>query len=240
MPLNPRLLFDRKALGDRDWLVGIDEVGRGAIAGPLMTCAVCVSRSFYGLQPMPRGSGKINDSKLVKPAARTALDALIRSWASYGHLFFAFGSASHEEVDRFNVFGATVLAMHRALDALSQDGDGRFYLARTDASRWPQDRHPTLPSQILLDGIPMRHLPYLHQAVPGGDAKSLAIAMASILAKVRRDTLMVEMHNQFPHYCFDSNKGYRSPDQKRGLLQYGPSPIHRLRLLRNVNLSNVE
>lgn len=239
MPSNPRLLFDRNALGGGEWLVGIDEVGRGAIAGPVMTCAVCVSRSFYAQHPMPRGSGKINDSKQVKPAAREVLDEMIRGWGGDGHLFFAFGSASHGEVDRFNVFGATVLAMHRALDALSLAGDGRCYLARNDASRWPRDGLPRLPSEILLDGISMRRLPYHHRAVPGGDAKSLAIAMASILAKVKRDRLMVDMHEQYPHYRFDSNKGYRSPDQKRGLLSHGPSPIHRLRLLRNVNLTNI-
>lgn len=188
---------------------------------------------------MPRGSGKINDSKLVKPAAREALSEVIRNWAGEGHLFFTFGSASHEELDRLNVFGATVLAMHRALDALSRDGDGRCYLARTDVSRWPRDPLPRLPSEILLDGISMRRLPYRHRAVPGGDAKSLAIAMASILAKVKRDRLMREMHEKFPHYRFDSNKGYRSPDQKRGLLRHGPSPINRLRLLKNVNLTNI-
>ena len=151
------------------------------------------------LDPSRIPSG-IGDSKALTPARRTALAAEIRASA-----IWAIGAATVEEIDRLNILQATYLAMHRALAGLSQ-----------------------VPDHILIDGNRLPPgLPAPAEAVVKGDAKSLSIAAASILAKVERDGIMVDLAQQFPGYGWDRNAGYPTKDHLQALLDLGVTPHHR-------------
>jgi ribonuclease HII len=170
---------------------GVDEAGRGCLAGPVVAAALILPA-----RP-PRG---IDDSKRLTPRAREALlSALERSGAR-----FAWACAESEEIDRIDIRRASFLAMRRALDAL-----------------------PERPGVVLVDGfaIPLLDLP--QQALVHGDAICLSIAAASIVAKVSRDRLMLELDARYPHYGFAVHKGYATPAHLEALRRHGPCLIHR-------------
>lgn len=174
-------------------VAGVDEAGRGPLAGPVMAAAVILhpERPIAGLA----------DSKLLSPRRRDALAAQIRAqaWA------FAVAAASVEEVDRLNILQASLLAMQRAVAALALP-----------------------PHAIIVDGnrCPMFAVPC--RAIVKGDQTEPAISAASILAKVQRDSLMVELDAQFPGYGFAKHKGYPSKDHVERLRALGPTPHHRV------------
>lgn len=174
-------------------VAGVDEAGRGPLAGPVVAAAVILDpdRAIAGLA----------DSKKLAAGRRERLDAEIRA----GVLAFAVAEASVEEIDRLNILHASLLAMRRALTAL----DPRPARALIDGNRPPA-----------LDGIEMR-------CVVGGDALEPAISAASILAKVHRDRLMLELHRRWPDYGFDRHKGYPTRHHLDALARLGPTPIHR-------------
>ena len=143
----------------------------------------------------------LNDSKLLDEAARLAARALIEQHA----LAWAVASASPQEIDRINILNASFLAMHRAIEKLSP-----------------------APESLLIDGNrfkPYRNLPF--QCVVKGDGKLMPIAAASILAKTHRDTYMRRLAGDFPHYGWDSNKGYPTLSHRQALQQHGPCLHHR-------------
>ncbi|HUO57162.1 MAG TPA: ribonuclease HII [bacterium] len=175
-------------------IAGVDEAGRGPLAGPVVAAAVILS-------PEQAVAG-VDDSKKLTAAKREELFTQIhRAAASVG-----VGQASVAEIDELNIYRAAQLAMERAITALGLKPD---YLL-TDAMPLPK-----------LSAIPQK--PLVH-----GDALSLSIASASIIAKVTRDRLMGELHSRYPHYGFEGHKGYGTEEHMMALDEHGPCPEHRL------------
>lgn len=178
-------------------LAGVDEVGRGPLAGPVVACAIVMPA---GVRAIPG----VNDSKQLTAATRERLAGIIRERA----LAVGIGAASAREVDQRNILQATVLAMQRALDrAQAQLG-------------LPLDH-------ILLDGIPLRWLGRPHSAVVKGDASCYSIACASIVAKVLRDDLMRRLDARYREYGWSRNMGYGTPAHRVALAEHGLTPHHR-------------
>jgi ribonuclease HII len=175
------------------WTAGVDEAGRGPLAGPVVAAAVILDPE----RPIPG----LNDSKKLSARARERLDLLIRERA----LGYAVAIAEVGEIDRINILQASLLAMRRALLALSPQ-PGR---ALIDGNRPPE-----------LDGMELC-------CIVGGDASEPAIAAASILAKVDRDRRMLLLHQRYPDYGFDRHKGYPTAAHRAALLRLGPTPEHR-------------
>lgn len=173
-------------------IAGVDEVGRGPLAGPVMACAVILDTAR-----IPPGLG---DSKAVSAKRRDALFDLIPQVALVG-----YGSASVAEIEEMNILAASQLAMVRALADLAQPPD----FALIDGNRLPRD------------------LPCPGQAIVKGDARSLSIAAASIMAKVWRDRLMVGLAQQHPGYGWDRNAGYPTAEHLDGLKCHGVTLHHR-------------
>lgn len=173
-------------------VAGIDEVGRGALAGPLTACACVLPRHTE----LPG----LNDSKALTPAARERLAAMIRQIA----LGVSVGHAAPAEIDALGMTRALVTAMQRALAGL-----------------------PVPADHVLLDGTMLR-LGVATTPVVKGDSSVRAIAAASIVAKVTRDRIMVELDEHHPGYGFAGNKGYGSADHLAALRERGPSAVHRL------------
>ena len=174
-------------------IAGVDEAGRGPLAGPVVAAAVILPDSC--------DIEGINDSKVLKKETRERLyDQIVEKAVSLG-----IGSASNEEIDQHNILQATFLAMRRALDELD-----------------------TPPDRVIVDGKWVPESPFHEIAVIDGDALSISIAAASIIAKVTRDKQMAEYHVCYPEYGFDSHKGYGSLTHLDAIRRNGPCPIHRL------------
>ena len=184
-------------------IAGVDEVGRGPLAGPVVACAVVMPPDA----PVIRG---VDDSKRLSAAQRVRLAARIRQRA----LAIGIGAASVREIERFNVYHATVLAMRRALARL-----------------------PLLPDHVLVDGNPIRSLAVPHRAVVGGDAQCYSIACASIVAKVTRDRLMTALARRYADYAWERNVGYATPDHLAALAARGVTPHHRRSFCRVAQLA---
>jgi len=174
------------------FICGVDEVGRGPLAGPVTACAVIIER--------PLRLEFLDDSKVVTELRRVALDALIREQAAA----VSIGWADHVEIDSLNILGASRLAMHRAIAGLG-----------------------LTPCKVLVDGYPLPGCAFPQMSIIDGDAKSAAIAAASIVAKVARDALMSELDATYPGYGFSHNKGYSTRDHLAALASLGPCPVHR-------------
>ena len=173
-------------------LCGVDEAGRGPLAGPVCAAAVMLPRNLV----IPG----LNDSKKLSPKKRDALyDAILAQAVSYGIAF-----ATVEEIEKWNILGATFLAMNRAIEQLSEP-----------------------PALALIDGNRNSGIHGNSQCVVGGDGKCAEIAAASILAKVTRDRLMRELDEAYPQYGFAKNKGYGTAQHIAALKAYGPCPAHR-------------
>lgn len=172
-------------------MVGLDEVGYGPVAGPVVVAAVALheGQQFEGC----------TDSKLVRSDRREELSAQIREEC----MGWRVAAASTREIERFNVRGAAILAMKRALRGLGLSVD-----------------------LVLVDGNPMPELGK-HRSIVGGDRASHSIACASILAKVTRDELMRRLDPRYPAYGWASNKGYRTAHHMQALREHGPTPHHR-------------
>jgi ribonuclease HII len=171
---------------------GIDEAGRGPLAGPVVTAAVI-------LDPLRPIEG-LADSKVLSSAQRDMLASQIRERA----LAWALGRAEVEEIDCLNILQATLLAMQRAVAALS-----------------------VAPATVLIDGNRCPDLPFPARAVVRGDASVPCISAASILAKTVRDAEMRALHARFPDYGFDVHKGYPTVAHVAALRAHGASPVHR-------------
>lgn len=173
---------------------GCDEAGRGCLAGPVYAAAVILPPDYH--------NALLNDSKQLSEYRRNELRVVIEREA----VAWAVGVVDNEEIDRINILNASILAMHRALDALQ-----------------------VRPEAIIVDGNrfkPYQGLP--HTTIVKGDGKYMSIAAASILAKTHRDEYMMRLHEQYPQYHWDSNKGYPAPAHRQAIRQYGTTPYHRL------------
>lgn len=173
-------------------LAGIDEAGRGALAGPVIAAAVIL--------PGPLMIGGLNDSKQLPPNERNRLFTVVTCEASG----IGVGRSDPDVIDRVNIRQANLLAMRQAVEAL-----------------------PERPAHLLIDGIDRIDWPGDQTAIVDGDAKSLSIAAASVIAKVTRDRIMEAYHDQYPEYGFVRHKGYGTPEHLAALERYGLSPIHR-------------
>lgn len=181
-------------------VAGVDEVGRGCIAGPVVAGAVILPLQIdFKKDPWLL---EVDDSKKMTVEQRDRIAPLIEKWA----LASAIGLATVEEIDQINIFHASHLALIRAVKALSVP-----------------------PQQILVDGkfLPKQGFPAPATAVIKGDQKCLSIAAASVIAKVWRDRHMEELHAQFPEYGFSKHKGYPTPQHAQALKNVGVSRVHR-------------
>lgn len=189
---NTAFELDAQALGAQ-FIAGVDEVGRGALAGPVVAAAVILDFNHF-----PTG---LNDSKKLSAVIREKLDAEIRASA------LAYGIARVEaaEIDRINILQATCQAMCEAIRML----------------------HPA-PDFLLLDAVQLKELTIKQKSIIKGDAKSVSIAAASIIAKVARDRWMRDYDGEFPDYGFASNVGYGTATHLQALREIGHSKLHRL------------
>ena len=174
-------------------VVGIDEAGRGPLAGPVVVGAVILPPNFV--------LAGLNDSKKLTTKARERLYAEITEnpeirWTSI--------AISPQEIDRLNILGATHSGMRAVVEQIS-----------------PR------PAHALIDGLPVRNFPCAQTALVGGDGISLSIAAASIIAKVERDRIMLEIDRLYPEYGFAKHKGYPTREHFAKLRAHGPCPIHR-------------
>ncbi len=176
---------------------GVDEVGRGPLAGPVVAACVVIDAPL-----MLTG---LDDSKRVRRELRIELAAEIKTRVCA----WAVGEASVPEIERLNIYWASVLAMERAIAALS-----------------------IAPQYLLTDAVRIRSYGGEQLPVIKGDAKCASVAAASILAKVHRDALLVALHDRFPTYGFDEHKGYATPQHIEALRQFGPCEEHRSGFLR--------
>ena len=232
---NPRWTHDRKLVKGVPGVVGVDEAGRGCLAGPVVAGCTILPSSFFSDSKNRKAVEKINDSKQFSEAERNILFQKILSWIEEAKLFGATGSATVEEIEEHNIVGATCLAMQRAMEAASVKSKGLWFPSQTqEADLFTQDVSEDLQWRVLVDGRPMKRLPIRHLGLIKGDTISLAVAMASLLAKVTRDQRMHQLDRQFPHYGFASNKGYGAPVHLKALEEHGPTEHHRSRFLRNI------
>lgn len=184
---------------------GCDEAGRGCLAGPVYAAAVILPDDFS--HPL------LNDSKQLSESSRDKLRPVIEAEA----VAWAVGVVTAEEIDKINILKASILAMHRAVDALR-----------------------VVPGALIVDGnrfSPYRDIPY--QTFVKGDGRFGNIAAASILAKTHRDEEMRRLSAQYPVYGWEVNKGYPTKAHRAAIAEYGPSPLHRMsfRLLDSAQLT---
>ena len=228
--------FDLKKIEGLDSLIGVDEVGRGALAGPVVAGAVLVTRSFLEGRWAAVKAGRVNDSKLLTAAERESLWSEFEALAAQGQIHAHYGSASVEEIEVHNILGATKLAMRRALEGIYPPGAFRRH-EEPDLFSSIEERESFVPEvscRVLVDGLPLRGFPYPHTAVVKGDSRSLCVAMASIIAKVARDRMMAELDEKHPGYGFAKHKGYGTDEHRDAVVRLGRSPIHREMFLRKL------
>ena len=179
-------------------IAGVDEAGRGPLAGPVVSAAVILPEDF--------SCPGINDSKKLSEKKRNLLFPLIRE----GAIAVAVGMASHREIDEINILQASLLSMKRAVENLTITPG------------------VTRPDFLLIDGKFTLQMDIKQSAIIKGDSKSISIAAASIIAKVTRDAIMKELHEKYPVYNFIQHKGYPTKAHKAAILKHGPCPVHRL------------
>lgn len=181
-------------------LVGVDEAGRGCLAGPVVAGAVVIPSTMIATLAQNELQ-HVNDSKQLTAKQR---DICFELLTHHPNIQWGVGQASPEEIDHLNILRATHLAMRRAVEAITP-----------------------LPTHALVDGLPIKGLPIPHTAIVKGDAKSLLVACASIIAKVTRDRLCEELDTLYPTYGFAQHKAYGTKAHLQALRQYGPCPAHR-------------
>lgn len=194
------LEFEKEALAKGYKSVcGVDEAGRGPLAGPVCAAAVI----------LPEGViiDGVNDSKKLSEKKRESLFDVIREQA----LSYSIAYATVDEIEEINILNATMLAMHRAIDGLDIKAD-----------------------YAMIDGNKIPPIDIDAECIVKGDAKSMSIACASILAKVSRDRLLYKYAEEYPMYGFDKHKGYGTKVHREAILKYGPCPYHRKSFLKKL------
>jgi len=179
-------------------IAGVDEAGRGPLAGPVVACAVILPEGLV--------IEGVNDSKKTTEKRRHELAARIKTQA----LAYAFGIVDVATIEDINILQATMLAMQNAVEGLKM-----------------------APNFVLVDGNKLPVLPCEAICIKKGDSASHLIAAASILAKVERDNIMLELHQKYPFYGFDKHKGYGTKAHRDAIAKYGLCPAHRVSFCRN-------
>lgn len=191
--LTTMMIYERElAMQNKRFIAGVDEVGRGPLAGPVVTAAVILPQDCYILG--------LNDSKKIPENKRFNLEREIKEKA----LAWAVGAMGPRDIDKYNILQATFRAMKRALNRLKIP-----------------------PDHLLVDAVHIPGIDIAQTAIIKGDAKSVSIAAASILAKCHRDRLMDQYHQRFPGYGLDRNKGYPTPEHIACIRELGITVIHR-------------
>lgn len=182
-----------------EFIAGVDEVGRGPLAGPVVAAAVILPEDFDILG--------IDDSKKLSEKKREMYFDIIKENA----IAYGIGMVDHEVIDDINILQATKVAMKRAIEDLQHKTD-----------------------YVLFDAMKIEDVDIPQESIIKGDAKVLAIAAASIIAKVTRDRMMMEYSEEYPGYAFEKNKGYGTKAHYEGIREYGTCPIHRMTFLKNM------
>ena len=196
-----RLLFERELWAQSlSHVAGVDEAGRGPLAGPVVAAAVVFPQCCLetGMDERLRD---LNDSKQLTETQRESFFAIL---TAHPEIRFAIAVVDAETIDRINILQATHRAMNEALAQLQPP-----------------------PQHVLVDGRPVKTMRFPQTALVKGDAKSYSIAAASVLAKVTRDRILLEFHAQFPSYGFAEHKGYGTPQHLAAIAKFGACPIHR-------------
>lgn len=175
-----------------DRIMGLDEVGRGCLSGPVVAAGVIFEPGTV--------IEEIKDSKTLSLKQRTGLARTIKEQAA----FWTIKQCSPREIDRLNILWASIKAMQKCTDAEGAE-----------------------PDYLLVDGNRFSNTIYPYQCIVKGDDKSMSIAAASILAKVYRDNMMITLHEEFPHYGWDTNVGYPTQKHFEGLIEFGITKHHR-------------
>ena len=191
------------------YIGGVDEVGRGPLAGPVTAACVVLPEDFDVLG--------VDDSKKLSEKKREELFDKIREKA----LAVGIGMCDNRVIDEINILEATKKAMAEAI----RDADSQLE---------EKSLSPEGTEHLLIDAVSLKDVDKPQTSIIKGDAKSLSIAAASIIAKVTRDRLMAEYHRQYPYYGFDTNKGYGTKAHYEGIDKYGITPIHRKTFLKNI------
>jgi len=226
--------FDLRQIVGFESLIGIDEAGRGAIAGPVVAAAVCAGRAFLEGRWAVSKAQRVNDSKQMTPDNRSAVFEEMQELAASGEIRLSTGRADVGEIESLNILGATKLAMRRALEQIHPP---ETFVSRREPDLFATPEEiagfqPTVSCRILVDGVKLKNFPYPHEGIVHGDARSLCIAMASIAAKVTRDRIMDELDVEYPAYGLARHKGYGTEDHRTALLAAGRCFQHRDTFLR--------
>ena len=229
--MNALQTYDSERLKEAPYLIGIDEAGRGCLAGPVVAGACILSQALFDSAEAIAQSALINDSKQLSAEARDVQYAVLVDLQIKGLIDFAVASGSVEEIAEHNILGATRLAMRRAVEQLEARASG--WALPNVAVEDPLFQE-VQSVKLIVDGRHLKPFPYAHEGVVKGDGKSLAIAMASIAAKVTRDRAMAQLAKQYPHYGLDQHKGYGTAVHRAALIEHGASPVHRELFLRKV------
>lgn len=180
-------------------IAGVDEVGRGALFGPVVAAAVILPNAIMK-RSLPRWAKEIDDSKVISPLKRKKVArAIIRNAASIG-----IGLATNFEIDRKNIYWASIDAMKKAVENM-----------------------PITPDFILVDGFSLNDVNYPQLGIPQGDKKSISIAAASIVAKVLRDEMLIRLDRIYEGYSLSKNKGYGTREHYKALKEAGATYFHR-------------
>ncbi|MEP2278988.1 ribonuclease HII [Maribacter sp.] len=173
---------------------GTDEAGRGCLAGPVTAAAIILPESFE--------NSILTDSKLLTENKRAVLEPLLKSES----VCFGIAHIQPSQIDEINILNASILAMHKAMDKLSQK-----------------------PEYIIVDGNRFKTYKNVpHSCIIKGDSKYLSIAAASVLAKTARDAYMLKLHEEYPMYNWKKNKGYPTKEHRAAIEKYGPTKYHRM------------
>ena len=214
MAPRPTLARERAVWAEEHLLVGVDEAGRGPLAGPVVAAAVVFPIGCAAV----RG---LRDSKILPPSVRARLAERVRRRV----LAFGVGAASAHEIDIYNIRVASAIAMRRAITCLIRRSSlARFPLGQCPRTALDQGR----PYRIIIDGLPLPEIGYAHEALVDGDARCQSISAAAILAKTIRDRLMHRLAQRYPGYGWDTNVGYGTEEHQEGLRINGPTRHHRL------------
>lgn len=214
------ICYDRDMKTQR-WILGIDEVGRGPLAGPVYVCAVLMKTTSYKKQKWRIGKTLLRDSKQMTKNGRGAWYQAARRGKQHGTLFFAVAKKSATYIDRHGISFAIKKAIEASLNTLSK----RILFSGDRVEK----------VYVLLDGGLRAPACWKHQrTIVRGDATEKIISLASVIAKVTRDRYMVRLHKKYPLYGWDENKGYGTKKHRKVLIQQGISPFHRTTYLTKI------
>jgi len=234
--------FDLKQIEGCECLIGVDEAGRGALAGPVAAGAVLVTKEFLESNWVTTNARRINDSKQLTATDRDTLWLDFEALMAEQKIHVNYGMADVAEIEQLNILGATKLAMRRALEgiyppsAFEQKTEPDLFSSEAEIAAF----QPQVSARILVDGLRLKHFPYPHDNVVRGDARSLCIAMASVVAKVSRDRVMLKLEQECPGYGFGSHKGYGTDEHRDAILKLGRCRHHRATFLRKLMAKRVD